>query len=370
MGEVPRQFVVIDVDAVLLLVAGSGDVVEFDFPDIPGYIVRQCHRPRHVPHQRLDVDLRAALDDVPLVQHQFHVVQALIHNLVSLALQLFPEHHRGFRHHLVGLDHAATHHNRTFAGEIDLREWLGVGQYELGAEGVEHHLITIDAHEVLMHPDDLIVANGGITRVLAVLPVLLAGLRGRVVVVLHGRPNLPVGQLLPLRRLGLLVDVVHHRLDVADVHRNQANNVGAGLNRVDPRGARVDSNVLDRHQFDARLILLDLQPGFLDQHRLAILAKVRHPELVGSGLVLHHRLGLVLPILVRAGNPDRHAVLHRPNKGQEPGDGLGQPVVDDLFPKVGAGGLVAVVLIYCGGGDYIEIAEEGCGGRGFVLADQ
>ena len=79
---------------------------------------------------------------------------------------------------------------------------------------------------------------------------------------------------------------------------------------------------------------------------------------------------LEFPILIGARNPYGHAVLHRPDKGQEPRDSLGQAVVYDLFPKVGAGGLIAVVLIDCGGRDYIQVREKRCGCRGFMFPDQ
>jgi hypothetical protein len=204
----------------------------------------------------------------------------------------------------------------------------GISQQAVLAQRVELVLYRALAMNVPVHPSDLIVAKG--TGV-GTLGVFLVGVArdARTVEIAAGAGKVD-WQLFPLTAVHLCTDV--HR-----VHGNHVDEVWAGVNHIDPTGGGVKPNVLNGNQVD--LWLVD---------------------------VLHF---VVQPVDVRTHHADGLRVLDTAQHGLVPGDGLGQPVLQQVLHHLRADELRFIRLIVGRDADYIQIAEERGGCGSFILTN-
>ena len=336
LAEGTGDIIEVQIQAVLLLIARTGDIGRVLHDDILLRVLHHGHGGRHIAGQAADVHLFVAGDKVPLVQGELHVIAALVGDLVDLGLRVLGDAGDPLGVGLVRLQNAAAHHEWPLAVEIHIANRHRLTEHVNRAQRVEHHVHAVNLDDVLMHPH-----NGEVLDGLALLfgvgasafPRQAGGIAGGV----HRRQDLGIGQRLPLGLPGLGVDVRHARPHVLDVHRDQPDQVGAGVDRVGPVGARVQSQVLDRQQLDDGLVDLLLR--------------------------------VVDPVLERQAHPHGLGVLIGTHGDHEPRDGLLQAELHQVGHDLGTGLLHFVGVVLGRDRYHVLVAEQGFGGHRFVLAD-
>ena len=240
----------------------------------------------------------------------------------------------------MGLNVGHAHNVRPLAVEHGRVQRLGLGKHLVAANGVKRVVGAVPAMDVPMDPADVVVRHR-------------APFHGRVLLALH--PNTPgrivgvaghelaVRVFFPLPTFG--VRALHALADVDHVHGDDMDEVRAGVDRVGPVGRRVKPEVLDGDQVDHGLVVRPHQLA------LGVLAHGIAPMAVGNGRTLNLR------------------VLKAAHGDLEPGDGLGQPVLEQLLHDVGRDTLDLVVAVHRADGNAVKVAEECRRGRRLVLAD-
>jgi hypothetical protein len=120
----------------------------------------------------------------------------------------------------------------------------------------------------------------------------------------------------------------------------------------------VNPQVLRGHQFDDRLVFDDLEIFLVLNDRLAVLPD--HRRIVGILVQGRNELLALLvgPVLLGGDDALNLGHLVPTLEGQEPGDGLGQPVIDQRVGDFSAGLLDGVGIIDRRDVDHVQGGEE------------
>ena len=252
--EVTQQIVNIDVQPVLLFVAGAGYIIGLTDFDVSLWVAHHGHGARHVPHQRADVDARATLGKVAFVQRQLDVIQSEVGNVIGLFLQAIYQFRLASGVDFMRLDVGIAHHIGPVAGQVQLFQRLHVGQRDFTANRIPAVVLAADPHDVLMHPHALVRPHHRIVVVL-VDALTLAGLANAVPVLMDACRQHSLDHRLVVGLASDGVDALLQLLNGVDVHGHHFNQVRAGVDRIAPVAGRIETHVFNRHQHHLRPVL-------------------------------------------------------------------------------------------------------------------
>ena len=150
------------------------------------------------------------------------------------------------------LKDCVAHHIRALAVKHGLSERLRLRQHPLGCQRVKLPVLTAVAVNVTVYPNDVVIGNG--STLLRWIFVAFDPRFASAVVrsCLHSGKNCIV-VMLPSTPFG--IGLVHAVFDINDVHRNQMNQIRAGIDGIQPVRAAINAEVFNGNQVNDWLIL-------------------------------------------------------------------------------------------------------------------